>query len=48
MWYRLVKINFNKKFWTTTITLEIALITVEYGIYCPGGSIDLHHRLDKK
>ena len=24
--------------------LDIALTTVQYGIYCPGGSFDLRHR----
>ncbi len=24
--------------------LDIALTTVQYEIYCPGGSVDLHHR----
>ena len=26
--------------------LDIALTTVQYGIYCPGGSFDLPHRFD--
>ena len=30
--------------YTTGQYPDIALTTVQYGIYCPGGSFDLHHR----
>ena len=29
---------------TTGLYIYIALTTVQYGIYCPGGSFDLRHR----